>query len=112
VMRRLTPVPVSGDLTFRSLSAGWQTVCGVTDSGASYCWGYNFGALGDGDVEHSSVPVPVVGGQSFRSVAAGTGYACAVTTTNAVVCWGSNNDGELGDGTTQTRLVPVAVHWQ
>jgi alpha-tubulin suppressor-like RCC1 family protein len=84
----------------------------VTDSGASYCWGYNFGALGDGDIEHSSVPVPVVGGQSFRSVAAGTGYACAVTTTNAVVCWGSNNDGELGDGTTQTRLVPVAVHWQ
>ena len=112
VMRRLTPVPVSGDLTFRSLSAGWQTVCGVTDFGASYCWGYNFGALGDGDIEHSSVPVPVVGGQSFRSVAAGTGYACAVTTTNAVVCWGSNNDGELGDGTTQTRLVPVAVHWQ
>src|SRR4029450_2480273 len=110
-MRPLTRVAVSGALTFRSLSAGWQTMCGVTDSGASYCWGYNFGALGDGAIDHSSVPVRVVGGEAFRSIAAGTGYTCGVTTANAVFCGGSNNDGEPGDGTTETRLAPVAVHW-
>jgi alpha-tubulin suppressor-like RCC1 family protein len=111
VLRRLTPVPVAGDLTFRNLSAGWQTVCGVTDAGASYCWGYNLGALGDGAINHSSVPVPVVGGQAFRSIAAGTGYACGVTTANAVFCWGANDNGALGDGTTDPRVVPVAVRW-
>jgi alpha-tubulin suppressor-like RCC1 family protein len=52
-----------------------------------------------------------VGGQAFRSVAAGTGYACGVTATNAVFCWGANDNGNLGDGTTETRLAPVAVHW-
>ena len=76
----------------------------MTDSGASYCWGYNFGALGDGAVDHSSVPVAVMGGQSFRSIAAGTGYAWGVTTAHAVFCWGSNNDGELGDGMTVHSL--------
>ena len=111
-MRRLTPVPVAGGLTFLSLSAGWQTVCGVTFAGASYCWGYNLGALGDDATDHSSVPVAVVGGRSFRSVAAGTGYACGVTNANAVFCWGSNDNGELGDGTTNTRLAPVAVRWK
>jgi alpha-tubulin suppressor-like RCC1 family protein len=45
-------------------------------------------------------------------MAAGTGYACGVTNANAVFCWGSNDNGELGDGTTNTRLAPVAVRWK
>jgi len=33
------PVPVSGDLRFTDLSAGWRHACGITDEGKLYCWG-------------------------------------------------------------------------
>src|SRR5207248_2626643 len=38
---RLTPVAVSGGLTFAAVSAGGYYTCGVTPSGAAYCWGNN-----------------------------------------------------------------------
>jgi alpha-tubulin suppressor-like RCC1 family protein len=111
VQRRLTPVPVSGGLTFQSLSVGYETTCGLTNLGAGFCWGYNFGALGDGTSTHRSIPGAIFGGFKFWNVSAGTGYSCGVTTDNMVLCWGSNTNGELGDGTTDERLTPTLVRW-
>ena len=43
------PVPVSGDLTFSSLSPNTQHTCGVARSGGVYCWGFgDRGQLGNG----------------------------------------------------------------
>jgi len=109
--RRFLPTAVAGGLTFQNLSAGYETMCGVTPTGVGYCWGYNFGAVGDGTPDHRSSPVVVSGGLTFQSIAAGTGYSCGVTTTNAVYCWGDGGNGELGDGTDATRLTPTAVRW-
>src|SRR5437879_1989855 len=36
-----TPLPVIGGLTFTALSVGYYHTCGVTASGAAYCWGWN-----------------------------------------------------------------------
>jgi Regulator of chromosome condensation (RCC1) repeat len=110
-MRRLVPVAVGGGLTFQSLSAGFETMCGTTAAGAGYCWGYNYGALGDGTQDHRSSPVPVAGGLNLQTIAGGTGYACSVTTAGAVYCWGDNSNGQLGDGTIAPRLVPAPVRW-
>jgi len=111
VTRRVTPVEVAGGFTFRSLSAGYQTVCGVIDSGAGYCWGYNNGAVGDGTLDHRSRPTPVAGGLTFQSIGVGTGQTCGVTTTGALYCWGANSNGELGDGTVAPHSVPAPVRW-
>ncbi|HEX6434728.1 MAG TPA: hypothetical protein VFZ87_10820, partial [Gemmatimonadales bacterium] len=46
---------------------------------------------------------------SFRQVSAGFNHTCGVTTENRAYCWGRNKRGQLGDGTTTTRLTPVAV---
>ena len=34
-----TPVPVMGELSFESVSAGYERTCGITKLGALYCWG-------------------------------------------------------------------------
>jgi len=57
--------------------------------------------------------VAVTGTLSFAEVSAGAdGSACGVTTGGEAYCWGNNSYGQLGDGTTTNRLVPVKVAGQ
>lgn len=92
-----------------TLVSGGAHTCGLTSSGAAYCWGNAGLALGNGSVNGSSVPVPVSGGLTFETLSAGDGHTCGVTTTGAAYCWGTNSVGQLGDGTNNQRATPVAV---
>jgi alpha-tubulin suppressor-like RCC1 family protein len=112
------PVQVQGSgtapLVFSSISLGDSHSCGVTDSGAAYCWGFNlFGQLGDGSTTDRSAPVKVVGSGTaplvFTTVAGGEGHTCGLTTGHAIYCWGYNDDGEVGDGTHTNRATPVPI---
>jgi hypothetical protein len=106
-----TPVPVSGQLTFRSVSAAvGGHACGITKSGAAYCWGLNdSGQLGNGTKKDSRVPVAVSGGLTFASISAGHFHTCGVTTDGALYCWGAEGMGGLGVGTKAGSTVPVRV---
>ena len=107
---RHLPTAVAGGLTFAALSAGDGASCGLTLTGAAYCWGFNSsGQLGDGTTTERHIPTPVGGGLSFAAVSAGTQHTCGVTTSGVVYCWGLNGTGQVGDGTTTNRLVPTAV---
>jgi len=54
-------VPV-GELKFARLSVAWPHICGVTTTGALYCWGANGeGQLGNGTNEDSEHPTLVRG---------------------------------------------------
>jgi alpha-tubulin suppressor-like RCC1 family protein len=105
------PLAISGGHAFASMSGGLYHSCGVTTSGAAYCWGANYyGQLGDGNTNTtSSVPVAVSGGHTFASASAGAAHSCGVTTTGAAYCWGFNGLGRLGNGTETDSSVPVAV---
>lgn len=47
---------------------------------------------------------------SSASTIAGGGYhSCAITSTGATECWGLNTEGELGNGTTTSSLIPLSV---
>src|SRR5439155_285909 len=111
---RFSPAPVAGGVAFAALSAGNNGagghICGVTTSGAAYCWGHNGnGQLGDGTTTDRLVPTPVAGGVTFAALSAGGQHTCGVTPSGAAYCWGFNGAGGLGDGTTTQRLVPTLV---
>ncbi len=98
------------------VSAGLTHTCAVTTTGTARCWGENGGRLGDGGEEPRSTPVDVCGVaacstslSNVASIAAGGLHSCAVLNDGAVLCWGNNEDGQLGNGTTEDSLTPVAV---
>ena len=45
----------------------------------------------------------------FNQMSAGWEHSCGVTSDYQLYCWGYNGEGQVGDGTTTQRLVPVAV---
>jgi len=104
-------VRVASGTGFRSISAGSAHTCAVAADGSAWCWGAGTsGELGQGAlVDWSDTPVRVQGGHVFRSVSAGHRHSCGVTMDGTGYCWGDNRDAQLGDGTTEQRLVPTAV---
>jgi len=63
-------------------------------------------ATSEGVSDTAAISVTVL---PLASVTAGVFSSCAVTTNGAAYCWGDNEFGELGDGTTTSRLLPTAV---
>jgi len=117
VLGSLVPAPqaaLAASQGTASIAAGGYQSCSI-ESGKAYCWGDNgFGELGDGSTAGSSVPVAVdtsgvLAGKTLTQIAAGGGFTCALDTAGAAYCWGLNNWGNLGDGSTTSSGVPVAV---
>ncbi|PYO30089.1 MAG: hypothetical protein DMD32_14985 [Gemmatimonadetes bacterium] len=78
---------VTGGLSFSTVSAGsYNNTCGVTTSGAGYCWGYDWGAT----------PSLLSSGVNFTSISTGWTHACGVATSGDGYCWGESTAGELG----------------
>jgi hypothetical protein len=89
----------------------------VLSSGRVKCWGDNTdGQLGHPGLASSYQAVDVCADEActsllsdVASVSLGLYSTCALTNTGGVKCWGRNVDGQLGDGTTTPRAVPVNV---
>jgi len=114
-----TPAAVSGGLVFHTLSSGVAHTCGLTTSGAAYCWGKSgLGRLGSFPAllnPAASAPVAVEGSLTFSAISAGGQHTCALTTAGQAYCWGNAGFGQLGNGfsngdSTQTQPVPAPVH--
>ena len=72
------------ELEYSSLSSGGAHTCGLTASGAAYCWGSGrYGRLGNGDSDNRLVPTPVAGDLTFTAITAGNAHTCGLTTDGA-----------------------------
>jgi alpha-tubulin suppressor-like RCC1 family protein len=111
-IHRATPAKVKRlGTTVADVSAGDGHACARTKTAAVWCWGSNeAGELGDGTNKLRLAPVAVPSLQSgVVSISAGADHTCAVTDAGAAKCWGDNSQGQLGDGTQQSRATPVDV---
>jgi alpha-tubulin suppressor-like RCC1 family protein len=111
-LTRSTPITVSGLSGVASISAGYSQTCAALTSGLARCWGDNsVGELGNGNTS-SSTPVGVATLQNVIEMrtASDENYSCALLSNGTAKCWGYNvSHGMLGDGTTTSRNLPVAV---
>jgi alpha-tubulin suppressor-like RCC1 family protein len=85
---------------------------GVAQAGTLQAWGRGkWGDLGDGTTADQGTPVAVKlpPGVKVVAVATGLNHSLALTSAGGLLAWGINFHGELGDGTTQIRHVPVPV---
>ncbi len=105
------PLPVRVSGSFAIVSAGVAHTCAITSIGSAYCWGSNsYGQIGDGSKGTDRItPVGVYGLSSqISALGASPDFTCALVA-DTVQCWGDNSVGQLGDGTTTSRLAPVTV---
>jgi len=97
------------NLAFTDVRAALGRACGLTSTGAVYCWGTNWGAagLGNGTTNDSPFPVAVAGGLTFTAISVGGYHTCGLASSGLLYCWGYNAHGQIGDGTNADRLTPV-----
>jgi alpha-tubulin suppressor-like RCC1 family protein len=112
---RLSPVTVVGGITtWNQISAGAGprgVSLGVTTAGILYSWGYGvFGGLGDNTTSNKSSPVTVVGGiTNWSSISNGNRHSLGLRSSGLLYGWGRNNEGAVGDNTTNNTSSPVTV---
>jgi alpha-tubulin suppressor-like RCC1 family protein len=84
--------------------------CALIADGTVTCQSDNpyQGQVGIGKTQ-TTTPVTVTGLGGVVAISANSFYTCAALSGGGIKCWGGNSDGQLGDGTTQTRFRPVSV---
>jgi hypothetical protein len=93
------------------VSAGDTAACARKTDGTLWCWGSNtFGIVGDGTTDDRMTPVPITNlGSAVAEVSVGDLFACARKLDSSLSCWGTNDQGQLGDGTSVNHFAPAAV---
>eukprot|EP00771_Trimastix_marina_P003104 gnl/Trimastix_PCT/430.p1 GENE.gnl/Trimastix_PCT/430~~gnl/Trimastix_PCT/430.p1 ORF type:complete len:445 (+),score=34.02 gnl/Trimastix_PCT/430:925-2259(+) len=111
---RLSPVELTGPVAAlrpQQIAAGYDHTLALTSHGEVHAWGWR---LGDGTMGYENQLVPVrVGGELAAKrvvqVECGSFHSLALTDQGEVYAWGLNDEGQLGDGTTDHRSLPVRV---
>jgi alpha-tubulin suppressor-like RCC1 family protein len=114
--QRPVPAMVGTAANWSARAAGWSHTAALRADGSLWTWGNNAsGQLGDGTTVNRQAPLqitvtqPASAQNSWRAVAAGDFHTLALQADGTLWVWGNNTNGQLGDGTTTQRSVPVRV---
>jgi len=118
IANRWTPTLTNSqglDRTATAIAAGGAHTCAILDNGLVSCWGHSGGSdgrLGNGDTSDKTSPTLTSSfgnGRTAIEISAGAGHTCVILDNFSVSCWGNNDYGQIGDGTTNSRLTPTPV---
>ena len=114
------PTDTSKALQATQVSAGNNHSLAVSSDGNAWAWGWNsYGQLGNNSSGSSSSaparvrdpasPTDKSKGLQAAQVSAGSQHSLALGSDGNAWAWGNNGDGQLGNGTTNTKLTLVPV---
>jgi len=134
---RRTPIQIGTDKNWASVSAGIAHVAAIKTDGSLWTWGWNaFGQLGGNDTaDFRNTPAKMGNDTDWESVSAdgisteavkkdgsawkwgidketldsSGSHTVAIRTDGSLWAWGDNFSGQLGDGTTRDRQIPVQI---
>lgn len=93
------PVPVSGGIKFKLISAGNEHTCGLDVNGKAYCWGNDgSGQAGVGVGGRVDSATAVLGDRTYQTIISGTTYTCGLTVEGEIYCFGVNASEMQGHG--------------
>jgi len=110
--QRTAPVATSTLSGITAVSAGSNHSLALKSDNTVWAWGANgVGQLGDTTTTSSLTPVQAVGITTGVEIAAGNSYSVARLSSpvDTVMTWGAEGQGELGDGITDLRPVPIQI---
>lgn len=94
------------------LSSNFFGTCALLESKQVACWGQNFKGrfgIGSANVDVFVPPTLIPGLSHVKQISLGASNSCALTEDGEVYCWGENAYGEVGDGSTVPKYLPVKV---
>ncbi|GFE58101.1 hypothetical protein AOG1_19810 [Geobacter sp. AOG1] len=95
-----------------SIAAGASTSFAIKGDGSVLAWGFDYyGQLGDNTTytyKYSPIAATALG-TGVIAIAAGSEHTIALKSDGSVWAFGRNNYGQLGDGTSVNKAVPVQV---
>lgn len=102
-----TAMTVPGLSDVATIAAGAHQVCATTKQGSVKCWGEVRYSQIPGSTQPESLPVDVTAATgSARNVIMSGMAACVQLFTGGVRCWGSNQQGQVGIGSSETGAIP------
>lgn len=109
-----TVTTLAGLSDITQISAGYGHLLALDDSGDVWSYGPNphswedYGRLGNVDND-GSTPMKVSKISGIATIKAGHYQSFAISNSGQLYAWGYNGSGQLGDGTSTHRTVPVLI---
>ena len=91
-------------------AGGWHSIA-LAEDGSVWIWGSNENGqlgLGDSTSEHTN-PEKIIGLSDIIQIASERNHTLALSRDGIVYAWGNNENGQIGNNSTDVQLSPVAV---